>query len=74
MALDAYHDSGLAEHLTIAQQALATLATHPQLDDSSRRDAQTLTTALTGNGHPTSAYGAAALTLAHRFAYQTTLR
>lgn len=74
VALDAYHDSGLVEHLTIAQQALATLATHPQLDESTRRNAQTLTTALTENGHPTPAYGAAALTLAHRFAYQTTLR
>ncbi len=74
VALDAYHDSGLAEHLTIAQQALDTLAAHPQLDESTHRDAQTLATALTDNGQPTSAYGVAALTLAHRFAYQTTLR
>ncbi|WP_083001451.1 CYTH domain-containing protein [Halomonas sp. GT] len=73
-ALDAYHDSGLEEHLIIAQQALATLAAHPQLDEGSRQEAQTLTTELTDSGHPTSAYGVAALTLAHRFAYQTTLR
>ena len=74
MALDAYHDSGLAQHLTITQQALATLAAHPQLDENARCDAHTLTTALTDNGQPTPAYGVAALTLAHRFAYQTTLR
>ncbi|RUR33271.1 CYTH domain-containing protein [Vreelandella andesensis] len=74
VALDAYHDSGLAEHLTTAQQALTTLAAHSQLDENSRHQAQAMTKALSDNGQPTAAYGVAALTLAYRFAYQTTLR
>jgi inorganic triphosphatase YgiF len=74
VALDAYHDSGLPEHLNAAQQALGTLVTHPDLDARARSDAETLVAALSHDGQPTAAYGVAALNLAHRFAYQTTLR
>lgn len=74
VALDAYHDSGDATHLIAAQQALATLAQHPQLDSAARADAEMLPKALDSAGMPTTAYGAAALNLARRFAYETALR
>ncbi|WP_422102636.1 CYTH domain-containing protein [Vreelandella sp.] len=74
VALDAYHDSHLTEHLTAAQQALATLAKHPELDDASQAAAALLPKALDNAGMPTTAYGVAALTLAHRLAHETALR
>jgi inorganic triphosphatase YgiF len=74
LALDAYHDSQQAAFLTDAQQALATLADHPALDTTARAYAQALPSALDENGQPNTAYGKAALALAHRLAYQTTLR
>ncbi|XQU09279.1 CYTH domain-containing protein [Halomonas sp. LY9] len=74
VALDAYHDSHNAEHLTAAQQALATLAKHAELDDASRADAAILPTALDSAGMPTTAYGVAALQLARRLAHETALR
>lgn len=74
VALDAYHDSSLTEHLTAAQQALGSLAAHTHLDARARKDAQMLVATLSHDGQPTTAYGITALTLAHRFAYQTTLR
>jgi inorganic triphosphatase YgiF len=74
VALDAYHDSGEAAHLNAAQQALAALAEHPQLDDAARGDAEMLPKALDSAGMPTVAYGVAALNLARRFAYETALR
>lgn len=74
LALDAYHDSGQNTHLVAAQQALNTLATHPQLDDNLRPIAQQLPNALSASGQPSAAYGHAALTLAHRLSTQTPLR
>lgn len=74
LALDAYHDSQQAVFLAAAQNALTQLAEHPALDETARRYAQVLPTALDANGQPSSAYGKAALLLAHRFAYQTALR
>lgn len=74
VALDAYHDSHNVEHLAAAQQALATLAKHPKLDDASRADAAVLPTALDSAGMPSTAYGVAALQLAHRLAHETALR
>ncbi|MFP3342176.1 CYTH domain-containing protein [Halomonas sp. SIMBA_159] len=74
VALDAYHDSHNVEHLAAAQQALATLAKHPELDDASRADAAVLPTALDSSGMPSTDYGVAALTLAHRLAHETALR
>ncbi|CAN0604980.1 unnamed protein product, partial [Ectocarpus sp. 12 AP-2014] len=74
LALDAYHDSQQAALLTVAQQALATLAEHSALDATTRAYAQLLPSALDTLGQPSTAYGKAALLLAHRFAYQTALR
>lgn len=74
LALDAYHDSQQAGFLTDAQQALATLAEHPTLDTTNRSYAQALPSGLNAAGQPSTAYGKAALALAHRLAYQTTLR
>lgn len=74
LALDAYHDSHQAAFLTDAQHSLATLASHPALDNVERPLAQALAGALDANGQPSLAYGKAALALAHRFAYQTALR
>lgn len=74
LALDAYHDSQQAEFLSDAQQALTTLADHPELDSTARRHAQVLPGALDEDGQPNTAYGKAALALAHRLAYQTALR
>ena len=74
LALDAYHDSQQASFLTVAQQALATLAEHPALDATARAYAQALPDALDNQGQPKNAYGKAALALAHRLAYQTALR
>lgn len=68
LALDAFHDSGQSTFLSLAFEALATLAKHPGLDDSTRPLAQTLPQALDANGQPRSAYGSAALTLARRLA------
>jgi|TARA_R110000851_G_scaffold41927_4_gene104746 inorganic triphosphatase YgiF len=74
LALDAYHDSQQAGFLTDAQQALATLAEHPALDATTRPYAQALPGGLDAQGQPSTAYGHAALALAHRLAYQTALR
>ncbi|MBF56129.1 CYTH domain-containing protein [Halomonas sp. FeN2] len=74
LALDAYHDSQQASFLNDAQQALATLAEHPELDATARAYAQALPGALDAHGQPKEAYGKAALALAHRLAYQTALR
>ena len=74
LALDAYHDSQQAGFLTDAQQALATLAEHPALDATTRPYAQALPDGLDAQGQPSTAYGHAALALAHRLAYQTALR
>ncbi|MEA2118949.1 CYTH domain-containing protein [Halovibrio sp. HP20-50] len=74
LALDAYHDSQQASFLSDAKQALATLADHPELDTTARRYAQALPGALDEYGQPNTAYGKAALALAHRLAHQTALR
>lgn len=74
LALDAYHDSQQADFLILAQQALGTLADHPELDATTRAYAQALPVALDNHGQPNTAYGKAALALAHRLAYQTALR
>lgn len=74
LALDAYHDSHQASFLTAAQQALTTLADHPALDATARAYAEALISALNAHGQPSTAYGKAALALAHRLAYQTALR
>ncbi|AJY52017.1 CYTH domain-containing protein [Halomonas sp. KO116] len=74
LALDAYHDSQQASFLSDAQQALATLADHPALDADARVYAQALPGGLDAHGQPSTAYGNAALALAHRLAYQTELR
>ena len=74
LALDAYHDSQQAGFLTDAQQALATLAKHTALDATTRPYAQALPGGLDAQGQPSTAYGNAALALAHRLAYQTALR
>lgn len=74
LALDAYHDSHQTGFLTDAQQALATLADHPALDTIARTYAQALPSGLNADGQPSTAYGTAALALAHRLAYQTALR
>ncbi|WGI26149.1 CYTH domain-containing protein [Halomonas alkaliantarctica] len=74
LALDAYHDSQQASFLGNAQQALATLADHPALDGTARGYAQVLPSALDKHGQPNTAYGKAALALAHRLTYQTALR
>lgn len=73
LALDAYHDSQQARFLSDAKQALATLADHPELDDTARRYAQALPGGLNEYGQPNTSYGKAALALAHRLAYQTAL-
>lgn len=73
-ALDAYHDSDNPAHLVTAQQALATLAEHTQLDDNARVLAKRLPQTLDSDGQPTTAYGHTALTLAHRLAQQSALR
>ena len=74
LALDAYHDSQQASFLSDAQQALAALADHPELDATARAYAQALPGALDESGQPNTAYGKTALALAHRLAYQTALR
>lgn len=74
VALDAYHDSGCADHLSAAQQALATLAEHPQLDGDTGPLARQLPQALDSDGQPSTAYGHTALALAHRLADQSALR
>lgn len=74
LALDAYHDSQQASFLSAAQQALSTLAEHPELDDTARSYARALSGGLDEDGQPSTAYGKAALALAHRLAYQTALR
>ncbi|MBT2772773.1 CYTH domain-containing protein [Halomonas sp. ISL-60] len=74
LALDAYHDSQQASFLSDVQQALTTLADHPELDVTSRGYAQALPSALDAHGQPNKAYGKAALALAHRLAHQTALR
>ena len=74
LALDAYHDSQQASFLSDTQQALSALADHPALDDTARSYAQVLPSALDKHGQPSTDYGKAALALAHRLAYQTTLR
>lgn len=74
LALDAYHDSQQAAFLSDALQALTTLAEHSALDDTDRALAAVLPGALDTHGQPSTAYGNAALALAHRFAYQTALR
>ncbi|EHJ93539.1 CYTH domain-containing protein [Vreelandella boliviensis] len=74
LALDAYHDSQQASFLSDAQQALTTLADHPELDAAERGYAQALPSALDAHGQPNTAYGKAALALAHRLAHQTALR
>ncbi|MCL7930203.1 CYTH domain-containing protein [Halomonas llamarensis] len=73
LALDAFHDSGQGTFLTLAFEALATLAAHPTLNDSARPLAQTLPQALDANGQPRTAYGSAALTLARALANPTDL-
>ncbi|GEN29721.1 hypothetical protein HVA01_33670 [Halovibrio variabilis] len=73
LALDAYHDSQQARFLSDAQQALTTLADHPELEDTARRYAQALPSGLNEYGQPNTTYGKAALALAHRLAYQTAL-
>ncbi len=74
LALDAYHDSQQASFLSDARQALSTLAGHSDLDDTARGYAQSLSDGLDEFGQPNTAYGQAALALAHRLAYQTALR
>ncbi|SES30926.1 CYTH domain-containing protein [Vreelandella subterranea] len=74
LALDAYHDSHLADHLAIAQAALTTLASDPTLNDQARFDVETMRRALETADPPNLAYGQAALAFAHRLAYQTALR
>ncbi|MFN2411251.1 MAG: CYTH domain-containing protein [Halomonas sp.] len=74
LALDAYHDSQRAEHLVIAQDALATLASEPTLTDQTRNDVETMRHALETSDQPNVAYGRAALAFAHRLAHQTALR
>ena len=74
VALDAYHDSQDAAHLSAAQQALDALAQHPQLDGAARSEAATLPSALNSQGMPSTAYGVAALNLARRLAHETALR
>ncbi|WP_386082383.1 CYTH domain-containing protein [Vreelandella sp. F11] len=74
LALDAYHDSHQASFLSDARQALSTLAGHSDLDDTARGYAQSLSDGLDEFGQPNTAYGQAALALAHRLAYQTALR
>lgn len=74
LALDAYHDSHSAEHLAIAQAALATLASDPTLTDQAHHNVETMRHALETTDQPNAAYGQAALAFAHRLAYQTALR
>ncbi|SNY97100.1 CYTH domain-containing protein [Halomonas sp. hl-4] len=74
LALDAYHDSHSAEHLAIAQTALATLSAEPSLTDEAHDDIETMHHALEISNQPNVAYGQAALAFAHRLAYQTALR
>ena len=74
LALDAYHDSQLATFLTHAHEALERLAEHTAIDETARAHALALTSGLNAAGQPSTAYGKAALALAHRLAYQTALR
>ncbi|RBI68739.1 CYTH domain-containing protein [Vreelandella sulfidaeris] len=74
LALDAYHDSQLATFLTHAHDALMRLAEHSALDETARAHAQALTNSLDPHGQPNTAFGKAALAVAHRLAYQTALR
>ncbi|MDQ7732970.1 CYTH domain-containing protein [Halomonas sp. SpR1] len=74
LALDAYHDSQQASFLGDAQQALSILANHPELNDTARGYAQALSSGIDAHGQPSTAYGKAALALAHRLALQTALR
>lgn len=68
LALDAFHDSGRAEHLNAATAALAQLAAHPDLPKALAPQAATLCTTFDAHGHPTRAYGQAALALAQGLA------
>ncbi|MDN6180881.1 MAG: CYTH domain-containing protein [Halomonas subglaciescola] len=74
LALDAFHDSGQAGFLHAAQRALACLAEHPELPDNDQRLAQALVSGLDDHGHPTTAFGQAALTLSRRLARRAPLR
>ncbi|QNI02123.1 CYTH domain-containing protein [Halomonas sp. SH5A2] len=74
LALDAYHDSHRAEHLAIAQAALATLASDPTLTEQARNEVEAMHHALDTTNQSNVAYGRAALAFAHRLAHQTALR